>query len=247
MGDRLAFVQSIIAMERWRGYPQYENDKGLGRVALVASILSLILGMNCVLCLQLVLINIGLLPEDIFGEWSDERRQLTLQWTVYVIVLCTFHLGEFFTTSIFNPTVTSADSFMVRVWYCTEHILCVPEVWSYYSIMSLLHVTGKSFQGLHSSGIGKLRQCYCMFVIILATEQHLTQFAYERKLSCVEFCIRMVFFPSNNSPQIFRIGILVALAGQICRSWAMITCGESFNHYIQIDKKENHVLVTHGM
>jgi hypothetical protein len=27
----------------------------------------------------------------------------------------------------------------------------------------------------------------------------------------------------------------------------MITCGESFNHYIQIDKKENHVLVTHGM
>ena len=115
MGDRLAFVQSIIAMERWRGYPQYENDKGLGRVALVASILSLILGMNCVLCLQLVLINIGLLPEDIFGEWSDERRQLTLQWAVYVIVLCTFHLGEFFTTSIFNPTVTSADSFMVRV------------------------------------------------------------------------------------------------------------------------------------
>jgi protein-S-isoprenylcysteine O-methyltransferase len=27
----------------------------------------------------------------------------------------------------------------------------------------------------------------------------------------------------------------------------MITCGECFNHYIQRDKKENHVLVTHGI
>lgn len=27
----------------------------------------------------------------------------------------------------------------------------------------------------------------------------------------------------------------------------MITCGESFNHYIQRNKKENHVLVTHGI
>lgn len=114
MGDRLVFVQSILAMERWNGYPQYDNDKGLGRVALMACILSLILGMNLMLCLQLVLINTGRLPKDLIGEWSDERRQMAMQWTVYVIVLCTFHLGEFFTTSIFNPTVTSADSFMVR-------------------------------------------------------------------------------------------------------------------------------------
>ena len=113
LGNRLASVQSILAMERWNGYPQYESDKGLGRVALLAFILSLILGMNFVLCFQLVLINMGILPKDIFGDWSDDRRQMAVQWTVYVIALCTFHLGEFFTTSIFNPTVTSADSFMV--------------------------------------------------------------------------------------------------------------------------------------
>jgi hypothetical protein len=155
MGDRLTFVQSILAMERWNGYPQYENDKGLGRVALIACILSLILGMNFILCSQLVLMNIGILPKDIFGEWSDERRQMTLQWTVYVIILCTFHLAEFFTTSFFNPTVTSADSFMVRYAFnvCAEHVTFLFWKWIY---CLLLLFKGKSFQGLHSSGIGKL-------------------------------------------------------------------------------------------
>jgi protein-S-isoprenylcysteine O-methyltransferase len=27
----------------------------------------------------------------------------------------------------------------------------------------------------------------------------------------------------------------------------MVTCGESFNHYIQRDRKENHILITHGI
>jgi hypothetical protein len=31
-----------------------------------------------------------------------------------VIFLCTFHLGEFFTTAVFNPSVTTSDSFMVN-------------------------------------------------------------------------------------------------------------------------------------
>ena len=40
---------------------------------------------------------------------------------------------------------------------------------------------------------------------------------------------------------------MFVVGGQVCRSWAMMTCGESFNHYIQRDKKDNHVLITHGM
>ena len=108
-------IQSIFAFERWKGYPQFEDDKSLGRVALVACILSTILGVNMILCLQLVLIHLGLLSKDIFGDWTDETLQMALQWTVYACVLCTFHLGEFFTTAVFNPTVTSADSFMVCI------------------------------------------------------------------------------------------------------------------------------------
>ncbi|KAL7533225.1 hypothetical protein ACHAWF_004402 [Thalassiosira exigua] len=115
---------------------------------------------------------------------------MALQWTAYVVALCTFHLGEFFTTAVFNPSVTSADSFMVN----------------------------------HS--------------------KHYTAAAL---ISWVEFFIRLVFFRSQNSARVFSTGILFVIGGQLCRSWAMVTCGESFNHYIQRDKKDNHILVTHGI
>ena len=114
LGRRLSFLQSVLAFDGWGGYPQFEDDKGHGRVALVACILSTILGANLVLCLQLTLMHRGvLLSRELFGEWDGDTLQLALQWTVYVIVLCAFHLGEFFTTAIFNPSVTTADSFMV--------------------------------------------------------------------------------------------------------------------------------------
>lgn len=113
-----------------------------------------------------------------------------MQWTVYVIALCMFHLGEFFTTAISNPSVTSADSFMVN---------------------------------------------------------HSKAYTAAALISWTEFCIRVLYFPGQNSAQIFYMGILFVVGGQLCRSWAMVTCGESFNHYIQKDKKENHVLVMHGI
>ena len=43
------------------------------------------------------------------------------------------------------------------------------------------------------------------------------------------------------------LGIVMVVASQIMRSWAMMKCGESFNHYIQTSRKENHVLVTNGI
>lgn len=45
----------------------------------------------------------------------------------------------------------------------------------------------------------------------------------------------------------FYWGIVFVLGGQLCRMMAMVTCGESFNHYIQRDRKENHILITHGI
>eukprot|EP00571_Detonula_confervacea_P012668 CAMPEP_0172312748 /NCGR_PEP_ID=MMETSP1058-20130122/18539_1 /TAXON_ID=83371 /ORGANISM="Detonula confervacea, Strain CCMP 353" /LENGTH=236 /DNA_ID=CAMNT_0013026293 /DNA_START=154 /DNA_END=861 /DNA_ORIENTATION=- len=190
LGNQLTSVQSILAFESWKGYPQFEDDKGLGRAALLACILATIFGVNLVLCLQLLLIHLGLLPKEIFGDWPDGTLQMAMQWTVYVILLCAFHLLEFFTTAIFNPSVTSADSFMVN---------------------------------------------------------HSKAYTAAALISWIEFCIRTFFFPDRNSPKIFCIGILFVLGGQLCRSWAMVTCGESFNHYIQRDKKENHALVTHGI
>lgn len=46
---------------------------------------------------------------------------------------------------------------------------------------------------------------------------------------------------------IMLIGLALALIGQYFRSKAMITCGSSFNHTVQHEKKQNHVLVTNGV
>jgi len=108
----------------------------------------------------------------------------------YVIALCSFHLGEFFTTAICNPSSASADSFMVN---------------------------------------------------------HSKAYTAAALVSSIEFFSRIIFFPRYNNPHIFCMGIAFVVGGQLCRSWAMATCGESFNHYIQRDKKDNHVLVTSGI
>lgn len=42
-------------------------------------------------------------------------------------------------------------------------------------------------------------------------------------------------------------GLAICVIGQGLRSTAMAQCGESFNHYIQRDKKENHRLITTGV
>eukprot|EP00986_Skeletonema_menzelii_P003708 scaffold1185_cov143-Skeletonema_menzelii.AAC.2 len=115
---------------------------------------------------------------------------MALQWTVYSIFLCLFHLGEYFSTCIFNPLVTTSDSFMINQ-----------------------------------------SKAYTAAALV----------------SWVEFSIRIIFFPRNNSQQMFYVGIFLVIIGQTCRTLAMVTCGESFNHYIQRDKKNNHELVTKGI
>lgn len=43
------------------------------------------------------------------------------------------------------------------------------------------------------------------------------------------------------------LGLVVAGVGQTCRSVAMCTAGESFNHYVQRKRAEKHQLVTAGI
>ncbi len=59
--------------------------------------------------------------------------------------------------------------------------------------------------------------------------------------------MRLLFFPSTNSKILLFVGLIFVIVGQVSRSLGMITCGESFNHMIQKSKKNNHVLVTHGI
>jgi hypothetical protein len=127
LGDQLSSVQSILAFDRWASYPQFNNDRGYGRIALLACILGIVLGVHVIVGIQLVLLHVGILPKNylIFGgkseRWASSSNEndlqimILLQWVLYIIVLCIFHLAEFFTTAVYNPTATSADSFMVCI------------------------------------------------------------------------------------------------------------------------------------
>ena len=104
-------------------------------MAVLATVLGLHLGANVVLFLLLQLMKLGVIvvPQssvDTTTNWptskiiqslvqyifsfETNRLQLALQWAVYSIFLCIFHLGEFFSTCIYNPSVTSSDSFMIN-------------------------------------------------------------------------------------------------------------------------------------
>ena len=76
-------------------------------------------------------------------------------------------------------------------------------------------------------------------------------------LSWIEFWIRFIyvlrhiplpvvdsfFLPSSIS----YVGLAILICAQGIRSLAMATAGESFNHLIQTTKKQNHILITHGI
>ena len=76
---------------------------------------------------------------------------------------------------------------------------------------------------------------------------HSTGYTAAALTSWTEFAIRFVFFPTYNLPVVSYLGLLTVVLAQIIRSLAMATAGESFNHLIQNVKKENHVLITHGI
>mmetsp|Transcript_12081 Transcript_12081/g.15246 ORF Transcript_12081/g.15246 Transcript_12081/m.15246 type:complete len:208 (-) Transcript_12081:56-679(-) len=116
--------------------------------------------------------------------------QMLTQWVAYVLALTFFHLAEFFVTAVYNPSVTTADSFMVNQ-----------------------------------------SEAYTLSALS----------------SWIEFWVRFLFLPSTNNTKVAFIGLLILILGQACRTLAMKTCGESFNHLIQQNKKNNHILVTEGI
>jgi len=141
--------------------------------------------------------NNALLPTAtlFLPPFIETRLILLWQWSAYVVALCTFHLTEFFVTVLYNPSVASADSFLIN---------------------------------------------------------HSTAYTAAALSSWMEFWIRCLFFPHwfHGSTTIILVtwmGLLGVIVAQTIRCVAMATAGESFNHYIQTSKKDNHKLITHGI
>jgi len=185
-------IQAKLNFETWACYPQFATKTGLGRVALLGSVLGLFWGFHFLLCLQLTLHLTGIfqLASPVEAWLGPNRLQLGWQWCVYFTSLCAFHLAEFFVTAVYNPTQVTADSFLVN---------------------------------------------------------HSTAYTAAALMSWTEFGVRICFFPSFNSRYISLAGLGLVVVSQAIRSIAMATAGESFNHLIQNVKKQNHVLITHGI
>lgn len=182
-------VQSILDFKNLQNY-QFREDQGLGRASVISCILSCILTFNAMMLASAILDRMNWIKTNSLLGLSESRELMIIQGHVYAIVLCVFHLAEFFVTAMYNPAVVSSQSFIIN----------------------------------HS-------RSYTIAMI----------------LSWIEFLIRFVFFPSCNYTKLAWFGIFMVICSQCVRSLSMVTCGESFNHIIQHQKKQNHVLVTSGI
>lgn len=70
-------------------------------------------------------------------------------------------------------------------------------------------------------------------------------------LAILECLIETYFFPNwklfTYSKIIITIGALLLIMGQIVRSLAMFTAGNSFSHIVKTKKDDDHILVTNGI
>lgn len=185
----LGRIQDVLDFDGWELYSNFATTRGLGRVALIAALLGITWGVHAAILVLLSFQAWGFTNIVSIGFIHGARLSMARRWCFYICSMCCFHLLEFFTTAVYNPTVTSSESFLVN--------------------------HSKAYTGA--------------FIIAF-----------------LEFWIRFFFFP-RVSLVAYALGAALVLVSQIIRSWAMITCGESFNHLIQTAKKDNHVLITHGV
>jgi protein-S-isoprenylcysteine O-methyltransferase len=60
--------------------------------------------------------------------------------------------------------------------------------------------------------------------------------------------VEKIYSPVNSLFSWWRyVGLSLAVLGQVCRSLAMFTAGRHFNHLVQTEKDDDHVLVTWGI
>jgi len=72
----------------------------------------------------------GLIFLLFFTETMDTTMML-IQWVLYIMTMCNFHLAEFFVTALYNPTALSTDSFLVNhsLAYTTAFAISFCEFW----------------------------------------------------------------------------------------------------------------------
>jgi protein-S-isoprenylcysteine O-methyltransferase len=130
----------------------HSSEQGLGRVALIGSILGFLLGFHLILSMQLFLHLWNVLHfaelETLLG--GIHRIQLLWQWSVYFTAFSTFHQLEFFVTAIYNPSEATADSFLVNhsTAYTAAAITSWTEFWLRLLFVPAWNIPYMSYAGL---------------------------------------------------------------------------------------------------
>ena len=131
-------IQSELNFESWADYPQFNKNRvrtkmccsfmptfssndapfisqGLGRVGLIGCLLGISWGVHFTVGVLFTLCKLNIISiEEIERFLGEERLLMAIQWCLYVVGISTFHLSEFFTTALYNPSVATADSYIVN-------------------------------------------------------------------------------------------------------------------------------------
>ncbi|KAM9299134.1 protein-S-isoprenylcysteine O-methyltransferase [Gastrophryne carolinensis] len=77
---------------------------------------------------------------------------------------------------------------------------------------------------------------------------HSVEYTLAAVSSWVEFTIEKTIFPGlKQITWLSVIGLIMVLLGEVLRKCAMLTAGSNFNHIVQNEKSETHILVTSGV
>ncbi|XP_028663250.1 protein-S-isoprenylcysteine O-methyltransferase [Erpetoichthys calabaricus] len=77
---------------------------------------------------------------------------------------------------------------------------------------------------------------------------HSLEYSVAAMSSWIEFAVEKFFFPDLKQLRwISVLGLLMVLFGDCLRKAAMLTAGSNFNHIVQNEKAQSHILVTSGV
>ena len=108
---RLHNVQEWLSFAGWGDYPLFATRQGAGRAALLGAGLGCSLGFHA--C--------GFIGLSAWQLWtggssfsSSPRIFMAWQWCGWASSFSVFHLMEYFTTALCNPSAASSDSFLIN-------------------------------------------------------------------------------------------------------------------------------------
>ncbi|CAM9639029.1 unnamed protein product [Chrysoparadoxa australica] len=127
--------------------PQFRSNTGLGRIAVAAFGLGIVLGMHLTILVYLV-------AQQAVAAFRGEGALASsaLLWCIHIVSLTMFHFMEFFTTALFKPESVSYDAFIIN--HSTMYTAAILAAWAEFWLESWLFPTFKpSWAGIAAVGL----------------------------------------------------------------------------------------------